>query len=43
MLFIKPERSEGVVQQGPNPEEILVFDGYGLLYGWTNLGETFRD
>ena len=42
-MIIKPERSEGVVYQGPNPEEILFLDANGLLYGWTNLGETFRD
>ena len=37
----RAERGRGIV--GPNPEETLGFDRYGLLHGWTNLGETFRD
>ena len=40
-LQARAERGRGIV--GPNPEETLGFDRYGLLHGWTNLGETFRD
>ena len=41
-IIIKPVK-QAWFAWGGHTEEILIFDGNGLLVGWANLGETFRD